>query len=128
MGLNKKPVHWIGSSKKDLMDLPVAVRKFFGFALRFAQVGERHDSAKTLKGFGGAGVLELIENDISGTYRAVYTVRFEQAVFVLHCFQKKSKTGIATPQREIEIIKRRIKVAEELAKELARETSRNSEN
>jgi phage-related protein len=70
--------------------------------------------------------LELIENDTAGTYRAVYTVRFEQAVFVLHCFQKKSKSGIATPPRAIEIIKRRIKVAEEFAKELAREASRNS--
>lgn len=121
-----KPLHWIGSSKKDLMDLPIPVRKSFGLALKAAQFGERPESAKILKGFGGAGVLELIESDAGGTYRAVYTVRFQQAIFVLHCFQKKSKTGIATPQREIEIIKRRIKVAEEYAKELAREDSHNS--
>ena len=125
MGSNKKPVHWIGSSKKDLMDLPKPVRKFFGFALRFAQVGERHDSAKPLKGFGGAGVLELIENDSAGTYRAVYTVQFEQAIFVLHCFQKKSKSGISTPQREMDIVHARLKVAEAQAKESRDDKSRS---
>jgi phage-related protein len=86
----ERPIVWIGSSKKDLMALPVGVRKFFGHALHFAQHGERHDATKALKGFGGAGVLEVIGNDAGGTYRAIYTVRFEKAVFVLHCFQKKS--------------------------------------
>ena len=71
-----------------------------------------------LKGFGGAGVLEVVEDDADGTYRAVYTVKFEEAVFVLHCFQKKSKSGIATPKREMEIINARLKAAEALAKEL----------
>ena len=85
----------------------------------------RHDAAKALKGFGGAGVLEVIENDVGGTYRAVYTVKFEEAVFVLHCFQKKSKRGIETPQEDIDIIRDRLKVPEEKAKELRDEKERN---
>ncbi|MDD5333177.1 MAG: type II toxin-antitoxin system RelE/ParE family toxin [Rhodoferax sp.] len=113
-----KPLGWIGSSKKDLMALPVEVRKFFGHALDFAQRGEKHDAAKVLKGFGGAGVLELVESDQDGTYRAVYTVKFVEAVFVLHCFSKKSKRGIETPQEDMNVIRTRLKVAEALAKEL----------
>lgn len=112
------PLIWIGGSKKDLMALPIQVRKFFGHALNFAQQGERHDAAKVLKGFGSAGVLELVEDDAGGTYRAVYTVRFEEAVFVLHCFQKKSKTGFGTPLKEIETIRIRLKAAEAVAKEI----------
>jgi phage-related protein len=100
------------------MDLPVPVRKFFGHALDYAQRGETHGAAKVLKGFGGAGVLEVVEDDISGTYRAVYTVRFAEAVFVLHCFQKKSKQGIATPKEDMDIIRARMKVAEQVAREL----------
>ena len=107
-----------GGCKKDLMALPADVRKFFGHALDFAQRGDQHDAAKVMKGFGGAGVLEVVENDIGGTYRAVYTVKFEEAVFVLHCFQKKSKSGIATPKEDMDIIRTRLKVAEVLAKEL----------
>jgi phage-related protein len=118
MSEKNKPVIWIGSSKKDLMALPIEVRKFFGHALDFAQHGEQHEAAKVLKGFGGAGVLELVENDTGGTYRAVYTVKFGEAVFVLHCFQKKSKQGITTPKEDMEIIRARLKVAEVLAKEL----------
>jgi len=114
----EKSLIWIGSSKRDLMNLPVQVRKFFGHALDYAQRGETHGAAKVLKGFGGAGVLEVVEDDIGGTYRAVYTVRFAEAVFVLHCFQKKSKQGIATPKEDIEIIRARLKVAEHIAKEL----------
>lgn len=115
---NNKPLAWIGSSKKDLMALPLEVRKFFGHALDFAQRGDKHDAAKVLKGFGGAGVLELVEDDQDGTYRAVYTVKFAQAVFVLHCFSKKSKRGIETPKEDMDIIRARLKVAEALAKEL----------
>lgn len=100
------------------MALPVGVRKFFGHALDFAQRGERHDAAKVLKGFGGAGVLEIIEDDEGGTYRAVYTVKFHEAVFVLHTFQKKSKKGIATPKEEVNIIRERLKIAEAVAKEI----------
>jgi phage-related protein len=109
MPVKDRPVAWIGSSKKDLMALPLEVRKFFGHALDFAQRGERHDAAKVLKGFGGAGVLELVEDDQDGTYRAV---------FVLHCFSKKSKRGIETPKEDMDIIRARLKVAEALAKEL----------
>ncbi|MFY9855253.1 MAG: type II toxin-antitoxin system RelE/ParE family toxin [Terracidiphilus sp.] len=100
------------------MGLPTGVRRLFGHALNFAQNGEQHDAAKVLKGFGGTGVLEIVKDDAGGTYRAVYAVKFREAVFVLHCFQKKSKRGIATPQREMEIIHKRLKVAEAIAKEI----------
>jgi len=104
------------SAKKDLMALPVEVQKFFGHALDFAQRGHQHSAAKVLTGFGGAGVLEVVEDDAGGTYRAVYTVKFEDAVYVLHCFQKKSKSGIETPKADMDIIRTRLKVAEILAK------------
>lgn len=86
-----KPLVWVASTKKELMALPVAIRSFFGHALDLAQRGDRHDSAKVLHGFGCAGVLEIVEDDAGGTYRAVYTVKFEEAVFVLHCFQKEEQ-------------------------------------
>ncbi len=117
----EKPLEWVGSSKKDLMALPADARKFFGHALDFAQRGGQHDAAKTLKGFGGAGVLEVVEDDAGGTYRAVYTVKFAEAVFVLHCFQKKSKRGITTPKKDMDIIHARLKAAEAIAKELRNE-------
>jgi len=115
---NEKPMEWIGSSHKDLMALPSDVRRFFGFALSLAQAGDKHDSAKVLKGFGSAGVLEVVEDDAGGTYRAVYTVKFAEAVFVLHCFQKKSKRGIATPKEDMDIINARLKIAEAYVKGL----------
>jgi phage-related protein len=118
---NEKPIEWISGSHKDLMALPADVRRIFGYALSLAQAGDQHDAAKVLKGFGGAGVLELIEDDAGGTYRAIYTVKFEEAVFVLHCFQKKSKRGIATPKEDMAIVRARLKVAEALAKELRNE-------
>ncbi|OWQ48005.1 addiction module toxin RelE [Roseateles noduli] len=114
----EKPLAFVGSSKRDLMALPLDVRKFFGHALDFAQRGEQHDAAKVLKGFGGAGVLEVIEDDVGGTFRAVYTVRFAEAVFVLHCFQKKSKAGIATPREDMNLIRERLKIAEAYVKEM----------
>ena len=120
MPANERPLEWIGSSHKDLMALPAGVRRHFGFALSLAQAGDRHDSAKVLKGFGGTGVLEVVEDDAGGTYRAVYTVRFVEAVFVLHCFQKKSKRGIATPKEDMNIIHSRLKVAEAFVKEWRR--------
>jgi phage-related protein len=123
--ISERPLFWIGSSKKDLMGLPSGVRKFFGHALNFAQCGEQHDAAKVLKGFGDAGVLEVVEDDAGGTYRAVYTVRFKEAVFVLHCFQKKSKSGISTPQKAIEIVRARLKVAEVQAREIRDGKSRS---
>ncbi len=114
----EKSLVWIGSSKKDLMALPVGVRKFFGHALDYAQHGDQHDAAKILKGFGSAGILEVVESDAGGTYRAVYTVKFKEAVFVLHCFQKKSKRGIVTPKEDMDIVRARLKVAEAIAKEI----------
>jgi phage-related protein len=105
---------------KDLMALPVGrKRRLLRLrAVTCAQMGDQHDAAKVLKGFGGAGVLEVVEDDAGGTYRAVYTVKFAEAVFVLHCFQKKSKRGIATPKQDMDIIRARLKVAEALAQEL----------
>lgn len=103
------------------MALPPAVRRLFGFALSLAQMGDQADTAKVLKGFGGAGVLEVIENDAGGTYRAIYTVKFAEAVFVLHCFQKKSKSGIATPKADMDIVRARLKIAEAMAQEMRNE-------
>src|SRR3546814_414814 len=117
MKRKEKPLEWIASSYKDLMALPVDVRRNVGYALSLAQAGEKTDTVKVLSGFGGAGVLEIIEDDSGGTYRAVYTVKFVEAVFVLHCFQKKSKSGISTPKPDMDIIRSRLKIAEQLAQE-----------
>ena len=114
----EKPLEWIASSYKDLMALPPDVRRRFGYALSLAQMGDQDDAAKVLKGFGGAGVLEVVEDVGGGMYRAVYAVKFAEAVFVLHCFQKKSKSGIATPKVDMDIIRARLKVAEAMAQEL----------
>ena len=113
-----KPLYWVGSSKRDLLSLPEPVVDFFGYALYLAQDGKKHEQAKPLKGFGSAGVLEVVEDWDQSTYRAVYTVRFEGVVFVLHMFQKKSKRGVATPKADIDLIRERLKVAEQVAKEL----------
>jgi phage-related protein len=107
-----KPLVWIGGSKRDLLRLPAKVQDLFGFALYQAQVGERHPQAKVLKGFGSAGVLEVVEDWRGDTFRAVYTVRVGAAVYVLHCFQKKSVRGIATARVDIETIRLRLKGAE----------------
>ena len=112
-----KPLAWIASAKKDLLTFPEEVIQDFGYALYVAQCGDKPSNAKPLKGFGGAGVLEIVENHDGDTYRAVYTVRFEDAIYVLHCFQKKSKTGVATPQQEMELVRRRLLVAEAASKE-----------
>ena len=112
-----KSVNWIGSSREDLKEFPDEVRQDIGFSLFEVQQGLKPASAKPLKGFGGAGVLEIIENFIGDTYRAVYTVKFQKVVYVLHCFQKKSKHGIKTPLQDIELIKQRLRVAEEDYKE-----------
>lgn len=111
-----RPLRWIGSAKKDLLAMPDEVKDVFGFALFQAQVGLRHPNAKSLKGFGSAGVLEVVEDWRGNAYRAVYTVRFAQAVYVLHCFQKKSKQGIETPKADMDLIRERLKEAEKLAK------------
>src|SRR6202045_1781779 len=109
-----KPLVWVGSSRRDLRAFPPPVRRTFGVALFAVQLGETPPEAKPLKGFGGAGVLELIEDHQGSTYRAVYTVRFATKVYVLHAFQKKSKRGIATPKRELDLIRERLKWAERL--------------
>lgn len=109
-----KKLVWIASSRVDMRALPNDVRRTFGVALFAAQAGETPPVAKPLRGFGGAGVLELIEDDTGGTYRAVYTVRYSTAIYVLHVFQKKSRRGKATPQREIDLIRARLKRAEQL--------------
>jgi len=106
-----KPLNWVGSAKKDLKTLPQDVQDTFGYALYLAQTGEKHDAAKPLKGFGSAAVLEVVENEQGNTYRAVYTVQIEDAVYVLHCFQKKSTKGIATPKVDVDLIKERLKAA-----------------
>jgi phage-related protein len=109
-----KALEWIGSSRKDMQALPLPVRRTFGYALFATQLGETPPEAKPLKGFGGAGVLELVEDYRSDTYRAVYTVRFTTKVYVLHVFQKKAKHGIATPKQDLELIRKRLKRAESL--------------
>lgn len=107
-----RPVAWVGSGKKDFREFPGAVQDAMGFALYQAQRGDWHNAMKVLKGFGGAGVLELVENHHGDTYRAVYTMRFADAIYVLHSFQKKSKSGIKTSQQDLDMIKSRLKLAE----------------
>jgi phage-related protein len=108
-----KPVRWIGSSREDLREFPKKVRSGVGIALREAQHGGKLSNVKPLKGFGGAGVLEVVEDYDGNTYRAVYTVKFAEYVYVPHAFQKKSKQGIATPKAMIDLIRKRLKLAEE---------------
>lgn len=109
---NPKPCLFIGASRRELKALPEDVQDEFGYALYQAQCGGEAVSAKALKGFGGRGVLEVVEDFDGNTYRAVYTVRFAGVVYVLRAFQKKSKTGIATPKSEIATIKTRLQAAE----------------
>jgi phage-related protein len=107
-----KPVSWIASSYKDFRAFPDPVQDAMGYALYQAQIGGKHTSAKPLKGFSGAGVLEIVTDHVGDTFRSVYTVRFPTAIYVLHAFQKKSKTGIKTPIEDVELIQRRLKAAE----------------
>ena len=108
-----KPVRWIGSSKQDLSNFPEEVRRRVGGALWEAQIGRKAAYAKPMKGFVGAGVLEIVDDFDGDTFRAVYTVRFANAVYVLHAFQKKSKRGVATPKAELDLIDQRLKRAKE---------------
>jgi phage-related protein len=117
MDKSYKHILWVGSSKKDLMVMPDEVRSAFGFALYLAQQGKKHQNAKPLKGFSGAGVLEVVEDCLGDTFRAVYTVKIAEVIYVLHCFQKKSKRGIETPKQEIDLIRDRLKMAQDHAKE-----------
>ena len=108
-----KRVDFIGSSRDSLREFPDEVKQDIGYALFEAQQGRKPMAAKPLKGFGGSGVLEIIENFDGDAYRAVYTVKFKDVIYVLHCFQKKSKSGIKTPQQDIDLIKQRLRIAEE---------------
>lgn len=97
----------------DLKDFPDEVKRAVGFALHVAQAGGKHPDAKPLKGFGGAGVLEVVEDFDGNAYRSVYTVKFAGAVYVLHAFQKKSRKGIETPMAELQCVRQRLRLAEE---------------
>lgn len=109
---SEKPLHWVGSAKKDLMALPGEVIDDFGYALGAVQLGATPPGAKPWKGE-GSGVLELVDNKRGDTFRAVYTVRFARVVYVLHCFQKKSPSGIRTAQSDIDLIHARLKLAQQ---------------
>lgn len=111
-----KPLIWVGTSKKDLQKFPVDVKQIMGYAIYLAQKGDKHQDTKSLKGFGGTKTLEVVESYKGDTYRAVYTIKFEGIVYVIHCFQKKSKKGIATPKPDINLIRKRLKDAENLYK------------
>jgi phage-related protein len=111
-----KPVVWVGSSRKDLRALPEPVQDHIGYALYVAQRGGKHQDAKTLKGYGGARVLEIVRDYRGDTFRAVYTVRFAGAVYMLHVFQKKSKKGAGTPKMDVKLIEQRLSEAERIAK------------
>ena len=108
----RKPLKWVGSSKRDLDAMPGDVQDVFGHAIDLAQAGGKHQDAKSMSGFGSASVLEVIEDYRGDTFRAVYTVKFARWVYVLHCFQKKSKTGIRTPKADMDLINARLKAAE----------------
>jgi phage-related protein len=122
-----KPVVWVGSSRDDLKQFPPEVQDVMGFALYLAQVGEKHPGAKPLKGFGGAGVLEVVDDFQGDTYRAVYTVRLSGRVYMLHAFQKKSRGGIKTGQHDIDLIRARYRQAEEIQRQLDQDRGRNDE-
>lgn len=106
----EKPLYWIGSAKDDLLELPPPVRREIGFALGAAQMGGRYRSVKPWKGL-GSGIYEVISDFDTNTFRGVYTVRFKQAVYALHCFQKKSPRGIQTARGDVELFGQRLKIA-----------------
>ena len=112
VSVSEKPLHWVGSAKKDLLALPDEVIDDLGYALGAVQLGATPAQAKPWKGE-GSGVLELVQNKRGDTFRAVYTVRFAKAVYVLHCFQKKSPSGIRTAQSDIDLIHERLKLAQQ---------------
>ena len=114
MPLDRKPVVWVSSARKNIQAMPSLIRREFGVALDEAQEGRKPLNAKPLRGFKGASVVEIVESFDSDAYRAVYTVRFEEAIYVLHVFQKKSRRGIETSSRDLELIRTRLQQAEEL--------------
>jgi|SRR5579859_494975 len=110
---------WVDSSQKDFLMFPLEVQEEMTLVLRLAQRGGKGVHAKPLQGFSGASVLEIVESDPSGTYRCMYTVKFQTGIYVLHAFQKKSRKGIATPKEHIDMVKRRLRRAFEMDAELA---------
>src|SRR5258707_5888061 len=117
MNGSARPVIWVGSSRRNLCGFPREVRREIGQALFTAEQDETDPSAKPLRGFGGGAVLEIVADQVGGTWRAVYTVRFREAIYVLHAFQKKSKKGIATPKADVDLIRRRLTEAQRLHSE-----------
>ena len=109
----EKELVWVGNSRKNIQSFPEEVKGLFGTALFWAQKGSKRPQAKPLKGFKGAGVVEIVEDFDTDTYRCVYTIKFGNIVYVLHAFQKKSKKGISTPKPDIDLIKERIKEVKE---------------
>jgi phage-related protein len=114
IGNSPKPITWLGDSLERLRGFPEEVKDDVGAALMWAQMGDKHADAKPMRGFGGASVLEIVENHDGDTYRAVYTVRFKERIYVLHCFQKKSKKRSETPKHDINLIERRLEQAKKL--------------
>jgi len=117
MSSDIRPIVYLGSSKKDLKKLPLSVKEIFMHGLHTASIGKNPIGSKVLKGFGGRSVVELIEDHRSDTYRAVYTVKFKEVVYVLHVFKKKSTKGISTPKKDKELIEKRLKYAVSLHKD-----------
>jgi phage-related protein len=106
----ERPLYWVGSAKRDPLAFPETVKDNLGTALSVAQFGGRHPDAKPWKGL-GTGVLEIVEDHHGDTYRAVYVVRFRRAIYVLHCFQKKSHSGVRTPRPDVELVAQRLRLA-----------------
>jgi phage-related protein len=123
-----KPLRWVGPSKEELIEFPDPVVKGMGHALHVVQTGSKPGNAKPLHGFDGAGVLEIVEDYDGNTFRAVYTVKLAGTVYVLHCFQKKSKKGSETPKQTINLIKERLKTAIEEHKKRKRSESHDKKN
>ncbi len=118
---------WIAHTRQELKSFPEDVQDGLGYALQVAQEGGKHADAKPLKGFGGAGVLEVVDDFDGDAYRAVYTVRYSDAVYVLHVFQKKSKKGIETPKHDVELIRQRLKRAAEIHAERIAESEKKGD-
>jgi len=106
----EKPLHWMGSALRETKQFPSAVQRSIGYALGAAQYGGKHPSAKPWRGE-GPGVMEVVRDYDGDTYRAIYTVRFARAVYVLHAFQKKSPHGIETRQSDIALVRARLRIA-----------------
>lgn len=127
MEVVQKEIIWLVGTLEELKSFPEEVQDDIGYALQIAQEGEKHSDAKPLKGFGGAGVLEVVDDFDGETYRAVYTVKFSDALYVLHVFQKKSRKGIKTNKHDVELVKQRLKRAAEIHAERISENEKRGE-